>query len=186
MKKVKFKYFVNGVETEFESVDWKLSTNIKMDGDVCHITIPLVHSTATGVESNKEYNYQEYKVCDTAVDSNIGVKHNSLKAPLDIVINRQFPKALQILALATAFGNKKYEATDKDFLNFKRVAGGSQTYFDAAARHNAQRNEEDKDSLLPHLVHAVWNMLASLEITIEENDIDVQEYSKMYLEYLHN
>lgn len=115
-----------------------------------------------------------------------GVKHNKLKAPLDILQTRQFPKALQALALATAFGNKKYKDTDKDFLNFKRVPGGSQTYFDAAARHNVQRIDTDEDSGLPHLVHAVWNMLAALEISIEEYEVDIKEVSKEYLEYLHN
>lgn len=115
-----------------------------------------------------------------------GVKHNKYKAPLDIVQTRQFTKALQALALATAFGNKKYEATDKDFLNFKRVAGGSQTYFDAAARHNAERNEVDEDSGLPHVIHAVWDMMAALEIYIEESGIDIKEFSKLYLENLHS
>lgn len=115
----------------------------------------------------------------------VGVKHNKFKAPLDIVQVRQFPKALQLIALATAFGNKKYEATDKDFLNFKRVAGGSQTYFDAAARHNAERNDVDEDSGLPHIIHAVWDSLAALEIWVEENDIDTKDFSKKYLEYLH-
>lgn len=114
-----------------------------------------------------------------------GVKHNKHKAPLDILQTRQFPKALQVLALATAFGNKKYEETDKDFLNFKRVKGGSQTYFDAAARHNAYRNAADRDSGLPHGIHAVWNMLAALELTIEEEGVDVEEFSKNYLENLH-
>lgn len=114
-----------------------------------------------------------------------GVKHNKFKAPLDIVQTRQFPKALQLIALATAFGNKKYEATDKDFLNFKRVAGGSQTYFDAAARHNAERNDVDDDSGLPHIIHSVWDSLAALELWIEENNIDTKEFSKNYLENLH-
>lgn len=114
-----------------------------------------------------------------------GVKHNKFKAPLDIVQTRQFPKALQLIALATAFGNKKYEATDKDFLNFKRVAGGSQTYFDAAARHNAERDEVDEDSGLPHIIHSVWDSLAALEIWAEEKEVDIKEFSKKYLEYLH-
>lgn len=180
MKEVKFKYFVNGVETKLESIDWELSTSIEMYDDFCHITMPEDSITAR-VECARASNHLDYKGCATAV----GLKYNKHKAPLDILQVTQFPKALQVLALATAFGNKKYEATDKDFLNFKRVAGGSQTYFDAAARHNVQRNSLDKDSLLPHLVHSVWNMLAALEITIEEEGIDVQEFSKSYLEYLH-
>ncbi len=113
-----------------------------------------------------------------------GVKHNKFKAPLDIVQTRQFPKALQLVALATAFGNKKYEATDKDFLNFKRVSGGSQTYLDAAARHNTEREELDAESGLEHIVHVVWNNLAALELWIEENEIDIKDYSSEYLKNL--
>lgn len=115
----------------------------------------------------------------------LGVKYNKHKAPLDIVQTRQFPKALQLLALATAYGNKKYEATDKDFLNFKRVLGGSQTYFDAAARHSTDRFGEDVESGLPHIIHAVWDNMAALEIWAEENKIDLEDFSKKYLENLH-
>lgn len=122
---------------------------------------------------------------ESPVESNVGVKHNKHKVPLDIIQTRQFPKALQAIALATAFGNKKYEATDKDFLNFKRVAGGSQTYFDAAARHNAEREEIDEDSGLPHIFHAVWDMMAGLELFLEENEVDIKVISKLYLEDLH-
>ncbi len=115
----------------------------------------------------------------------VGVKHNKHKAPLDIVQTRQFPKALQLLALATAYGNKKYEATDKDYLNFKRVDGGSQTYFDAAARHSVDRFGKDRESGLPHIIHAVWDNMAALEMWAEENKIDLEDFSKKYLENLH-
>lgn len=117
------------------------------------------------------------------IEKSTGVKHNKLKAPLDIVQTRQFPKALQLLALATAYGNHKYSATDKDFLNFKRVEGGSQTYFDAMARHSTNRNGID-ESGLHHIIHSTWGALASLEIWAEENEINIEEYSKEYLSNL--
>jgi hypothetical protein len=130
-------------------------------------------------------NSQAEMIVDLAKNLTQGVKHNKFKVPLDIVQTRQFPKALQALALATAFGNNKYKETDKDFLNFKRVDGGSQTYFDAAARHNSERGEVDEDSGLPHVIHAVWDMMAALEIYIEESGINIKDFSKKYLEYLH-
>lgn len=113
-----------------------------------------------------------------------GQKYNKLKAPLDILQTRQFPKALQLLALATAYGNHKYKDTDSDFLNFKRVEGGSQTYLDASARHSTNRDRSDIESGLYHIIHAVWNQLAALEIWAEENKIDVDIYSKKYLKNL--
>lgn len=118
--------------------------------------------------------------------TNVGIKHNNHKAPLDIVQTRQFPKALQLIALATAFGHHKYSETDKHYTNFKNVEGGAQTYLDAAARHNTNRGETDKDSGLHHIIHSAWNNLAALELWIEEQGVDVENYSKTYLENLHN
>ena len=115
-----------------------------------------------------------------------GEKHNKLKVPLDILQTRQFPKALQLLALATSYGNYKYKNTDLDFLNFKRVEGGSQTYLDASARHSTDRNALDSESGLHHIIHGVWNQIAALEIWAEENKINIEEYSKNYLENLQN
>lgn len=113
-----------------------------------------------------------------------GQKHNKLKAPLDILQTRQFSKALQLLALATAYGNHKYKDTDSDFLNFKRVEGGSQTYLDAQSRHATDRNNLDNESGLHHIIHSIWNGMAALEIWAEENKIDIEEYSKNYLKSL--
>ena len=113
-----------------------------------------------------------------------GIKHNKLKAPLDILQTRQFPKALQLLALATAYGNYKYKDTDSDFLNFKRVEGGSQTYLDAQSRHATDRNNFDSESGLHHIVHSIWNGMAALELWVEENKINIEEYSKNYLKNL--
>ena len=118
--------------------------------------------------------------------SKIGQKHNKLKAPLDILQTRQFPKALQLLALATSYGNHKYKNTDSDFLNFKRVEGGSQTYLDASARHSTDRFGTDKESKLPHFIHAVWNQLAALQLWVEENELDIEEFSKDYMKHLQN
>ena len=114
-----------------------------------------------------------------------GLKYNNLKPSLDIVINRQFPKALQLIALATEYGHKKYMENDFNYLNYKSVKGGSQTYFDANARHSTDRNGLD-ESGLPHIIHAVWSSLAGLELWAEENNIDVKEFTEKFMKNLHN
>lgn len=114
-----------------------------------------------------------------------GLKYNNLKPSLDIVINRQFPKALQLIALATEYGHKKYIENDSNYLNYKSVKGGSQTYFDASARHSTDRNGLD-ESGLPHIIHAVWSSLAGLELWIEENNINVKEFTENFMKNLHN
>lgn len=114
-----------------------------------------------------------------------GLKYNNLKPSLDIVINRQFPKALQLIALATEYGHKKYIENDSNYLNYKYVKGGSQTYFDASARHSTDRNGLD-ESGLPHIIHAVWSSLAGLELWAEENNINVKEFTEKFMKNLHN
>jgi hypothetical protein len=114
-----------------------------------------------------------------------GLKYNNLKPSLDIVINRQFPKALQLIALATEYGHKKYIENDVNYLNYKSVKGGSQTYFDASARHSTDRNGLD-ESGLPHIIHAVWSSLAGLELWAEENKINVKKFTENYMKNLHN
>lgn len=118
------------------------------------------------------------------VDAKVGQKHNKLKAPLDILQTRQFPKALQLLALATSYGHHKYLDTDSTYMNFKSVEGGSQTYLDAASRHATDRNNLDNESGLHHFIHSIWNGMAALEIWAEENKINIEEYSKNYLKNL--
>ena len=120
---------------------------------------------------------------DKKLIEEFGVKHNQLKPRLDVVINTQFPKALQLISLATEYGNSKYKETDLDMLNFKRVVGGSQTYFDSCARHSTDRNGLD-ESGLPHIIHAVWSSLAGLELWAEENKINVKEFTENYMKNL--
>ena len=116
-------------------------------------------------------------------EKNEGLKHNQLKPSLDVVINTQFPKALQLVALATEYGHKKYIENDSDYLNYKSVLGGSQTYFNSAARHNINRQGLD-ESGLPHVVHVLWNYLAGLELWVEENKIDIKEFTENFMKKL--
>ena len=101
--------------------------------------------------------------------SKIGQKHNEGKLPLDIMLTVQFPKAIQAVCKATLFGHEKYKDTDLDWLNYKRVRGGSTTYANACQRHNFNKSGKDDQSGLPHIVHICWNALAELELWIEEN-----------------
>lgn len=96
-----------------------------------------------------------------------GVKHNSKKPKMSLLF-KQFPKALEAIVKCSEYGNEKYKETDHDFMNFKRVEGGSQTYADASLRHRLIKGN-DEESGLPHAYHIAWNALAELELYIEEN-----------------
>lgn len=102
------------------------------------------------------------------LDKEIGQKFNNDKVPLDTIITKQFPKAIKAIAECTMFGHHKYINSDADFLNFKRVKGGSQTYADALMRHAMDKGILDLESGLPHAYHKAWNALAELELWIEE------------------
>lgn len=103
-------------------------------------------------------------------DSKAGKKENEGKLPIDTMLTIQFPKAIQAIAKATLFGHNKYIKTDEDWLNYKRVLGGSQTYADACARHGLEKGVIALDSGLPHIYHKCWNAMAELELWIEENE----------------
>lgn len=160
--------YIGGSDTTKDVGEGSNSFYIILDKHLCNNGLKPGGFTATG--------YVESKVS--------GQKFNKLKAPLDIVQTIQFPKALQLLALATEYGHLKYEESDSEYLNFKNVQGGSQTYNDASARHATDRKGVDIESGLHHIIHEAWNKLASLELWAEENNVNVGEYSKDYLEKL--
>jgi len=94
-----------------------------------------------------------------------GQKFNILKPQLSLLF-KQFPKALEAIVRCSEYGHEKYKETDKDYLNFKRVKGGSKDYADAGLRHRIQKGI-DLESMLPHCYHVAWNALAELELLIE-------------------
>ena len=117
---------------------------------------------------------QEQEILDTfkrnmdkieGVKETEGVKLNKNKPQMSLLF-RQFPKALEAIVKCSEYGNEKYKETDKDFLNFKRVEGGSKTYADAGLRHRMQQGI-DLESMLPHAYHVAWNALAELELILE-------------------
>lgn len=97
----------------------------------------------------------------------IGVKDDNGKLPLGIVIQKQFPNALKAIAKCSQYGHNKYK-DDVDWLNYQRVENWEQRYLNAAIRHFLEGDCLDNESNLPHIYHAVWNMLALLEL-LEKN-----------------
>jgi hypothetical protein len=106
-----------------------------------------------------------------------GIKHSTNKVPMSILL-KQFPNALQAVALSGLYGHKKYEDHDKDYLNYKRV-GGEDTYLDAGLRHQLLCKPEQEESGLPPKFHVAWNALADLEIFLETNKIDVSKVAEL-------
>lgn len=116
--------------------------------------------------NHKELNtlIQDYEKC---VKKETGVKHNKNKPQLSLLF-KQFPKALEAIVKCSEYGHEKYKETDEDYLNFKRVEGGSKSYADAGLRHRIfKKGTTDIDSQLPHSYHIAWNALAELELILE-------------------
>lgn len=109
------------------------------------------------------------------LDCDMGVKHNQGKLPIDTVLTKQFPNAVEALVKCSMYGHEKYNENgeDEDWSNFRRVEGGSQTYADAAARHNQNKSEKDEESGLPHIYHKLWNVMAEVELWFEETKKEV-------------
>lgn len=97
-----------------------------------------------------------------------GKKFSKDKAPMGQMI-KQFPLALEAVAMRSKFGHEKYKETDHDWMNFKRVENAEQQYLSAAIRHIAGLGEEE-ETPLEHLKAAAWNILATLQITLEKNN----------------
>jgi hypothetical protein len=115
-------------------------------------------------DSNIERRSRESNLKETE-----GVKHNSDKPQMSLLF-KQFPKALEAIVKCSEYGHKKYNKNgeDSDYLNFKRVEGGSKTYADAGLRHRLYvKDTTDLDSQLPHSWHVAWNALAELELLLE-------------------
>lgn len=97
----------------------------------------------------------------------IGIKHNENKPQLSLLF-KQFPKALEAIVKCSEYGHEKYKNDDLDYLNFKRVKGGSKSYADAGLRHRTFTEKTlDEDSGLPHAWHIAWNALAELQLILE-------------------
>lgn len=105
---------------------------------------------------------------DSEIHKEEGIKTNKNKHQMSLLF-KQFPEALKAIVKCSEYGHNKYKETDSDFLNFKRVEGGSKTYADAGLRHRLEQGK-DLESNLPHQYHVAWNALAELELWIQEKE----------------
>lgn len=99
-----------------------------------------------------------------------GKKYDSGKAPIYRGLFSYFPRALRLVARVSQYGAEKYEIPYKD-KNWSRVDDGVARYRDAAARHELDEETDgftDLESGLPHLAHRTWNLLAALELELQE------------------
>ena len=99
-------------------------------------------------------------------------KHDGGKSPIYRGAINYFPRALELVALVSAFGAKKYA-----WGGWRHVDDGVLRYTDGLARH---LNEEgkgtsyDEESSYLHAAHVAWNALARLELLLNEVDPQVR------------
>ena len=102
-----------------------------------------------------------------------GQKLDSGKLPLGIVIQRQFPNALKLIAEASEYGHQKYKETDGDYMNCSRLPNRKERYLNAMMRHildsGLDLTHKDPETNLMHITHAVWNGLQLLEAINDES-----------------
>lgn len=107
------------------------------------------------------------KVQTRIQDYTLGKKYSDNKAPIAQLF-KQFPLSFEALAMRSKFGHEKYLEYDKDWKNWSRIPNGIEQYENAAARH--QLNIGEDESPFQHKVAQIWNLIAALELTIENNN----------------
>lgn len=156
---------------ESEDNPLNFSTKVKEAGEyITTSTInPDMSHTFTNEKKLKSID-ETNKLLDAArnkgmLGDQVGAKYSDDKAPMGIML-RQFPLALQGVAQRSLYGHNKYKDFDHDWMNFKRVPDAINQYLNATVRHLAEIGD-DEDSL-EHLKAAAWNILATLQITLEK------------------
>lgn len=99
-------------------------------------------------------------------DSTAGIKHDSDKVRISLLPLR----AIEQVAKVGEMGSKKYG--DHNYRGGMAVT----RFINAAFRHTflgfMLGENNDKESGLPHLAHAAWNILAALEQMIVKPELD--------------
>lgn len=93
-------------------------------------------------------------------EAGVADRKNEGKPELSYLLD--FPAALQEFAAVCTYGARKYSRD-----NWKKGGKPDQEYFDAALRHMlaARSGEiEDPESGAMHLAHAMWNLMACMEL----------------------
>jgi len=98
-----------------------------------------------------------------------GVKYSQDKAPMGMML-KQFPLALEAVALRSKYGHEKYLEFDEDWMNFKREPNTIEGYKDASVRHLAEIGDDEDE--IGHLKASAWNILATLQLTLERESND--------------
>lgn len=96
------------------------------------------------------------------------IKYDAGKAPIYRGGLAYFPRAIAAVASVSAFGASKYA-----WKGWESVDDGYNRYSDALVRHlgyEAEGEDLDPDSGLPHAAHAAWNALARLELYLKDKD----------------
>lgn len=85
-----------------------------------------------------------------------------------------FPDAIRELVRVSTFGANKYARH-----SWKTVPDAAMRYEDALARHFLAQFVEDKDpeSGISHKAHLAWNALATLQMAIEEEKKEFEEFA---------
>jgi len=100
----------------------------------------------------------------------VGKKHDSGKPPVSQFL-RQFPLALAYVSRCSEYGHNTYgeEEDAVHWDNWRHVENAKFRYNQAAGRHFIMPNNslDDKSGLL-HISHSIWNQLAVLQLTLEE------------------
>lgn len=96
-------------------------------------------------------------------------KDTKSKPHMYTVMFEQFPKALMEVVKCSELWHKKYEL-DGDWQNFKRVPN-PKDYLEATLRHLGKSKwtlTKSDDGDIYHLAQCAWNLLAYLEICIDD------------------
>jgi len=108
-----------------------------------------------------------------------GQKYDNDKLPIFTVLVKQFPDAIKEVVKCSKVGHNKYP-NDTDYMNFKRVdiSDNPYRYLEAAQRHLFESGgeltidiETIKYGSAIHLAQAAWNILAHLQIRLENNNL---------------
>lgn len=157
----------------------ELNKVLKEIGENKVTNIKVTNESQIPSQYQEELDNLKYKTSEE-VKKPSGIKHNKNKLQMGKLFE-QFPNALQAIVLASTYGANKYKEGDI-WSNLFSVSGGFKTYIDAGMRHSLDLEDVDEESGLPHLVHASWNFLAALEIWVREQNIDMKDFSKNFIE----
>ncbi len=97
-----------------------------------------------------------------------GSKLDAGKAPIYRGLLSYFPRAVEAVALVSAFGADKYT-----WGGWRTVPDGVNRYSDGLVRHLGKEGAGevlDPDSGHLHAAHTAWNALARLELMLQDND----------------